>query len=72
MWTLSVTDTFLNELLNLPQSISKKVTKAIKILEKDPISAQGNAKKLKGYQNNIYRIRIADYRVFYSFGQGWV
>jgi mRNA-degrading endonuclease RelE of RelBE toxin-antitoxin system len=72
MWTLSVTDTFLNELLNLPQNISKKVTKVIKILEKDPISAQGDAKKLKGYQNNIYRIRIADYRVFYSFGQGWV
>ncbi|NJR15675.1 MAG: hypothetical protein HC785_08155 [Calothrix sp. CSU_2_0] len=72
MWTLSVTDTFLNELLNLPQSISKKVTKVIKILEKDPISAQGNAKKLKGYQDNIYRIRIADYRVIYSFGQGWV
>lgn len=71
-WTVSVTDTFLNELLNLPQNISKKVTKAIKILEKDPISAQGDAKKLKGYQNNVYRIRIGDYRVFYSFGQGWV
>lgn len=72
MWTLSVTDTFLNELLNLPQSTSKKVTKAIKILEQDPISAKGDAKKLKGHQNNTYRIRVGDYRVFYSFGQGWV
>lgn len=72
MWTLSVTDTFLNELLNLPQSISKKVSKSIKVLEKDPISADGDAKKLKGYKNNVYRIRIGRYRVFYSFGQGWV
>ncbi|MHC5614994.1 MAG: 3'-5' exonuclease [Nostoc sp.] len=72
MWTLSVTDTFLNELLNLPQNISRKVTKSVKILEKDPISAGGDAKKLKGYQNNTYRIRVGDYRVFYSFGQGWV
>jgi len=71
-WAVSVTDTFLNELLNLPQSASKKVTKAVKVLEKDPISAQGDAKKLKGYQNNVYRIRIGDYRVFYSFGQNWV
>lgn len=71
-WAVSVADTFFNELLNLPQSISKKVSKVVKILEKDPISAQGDAKKLKGYANNIYRVRIGDYRLFYSFGQGWV
>lgn len=71
-WAISVADTFLNELLNLPQSVSKKVSKAIKVLEQDPISAKGDAKKLKGYENNIYRVRIGDYRLIYSFGQGWV
>ncbi|GAB4371151.1 MAG: 3'-5' exonuclease [Elainellaceae cyanobacterium] len=71
-WAISVADTFLNELLNLPQSVSKKVSKAIKVLEQDPISAKGDAKKLKGYNNNIYRVRIGDYRLIYSFGQGWV
>ncbi|PPS43921.1 3'-5' exonuclease [Chroococcidiopsis sp. TS-821] len=71
-WAVSLVDTFLNELLNLPQSVSKKVSKVVKILEEDPISAQGNAKKLKGYTNNIYRVRIGDYRLIYSFGQGWV
>ena len=71
-WAISVADIFFNELLNLPQSISKKVSKVVKVLEKDPISAQGDAKKLKGYANNIYRVRIGDYRLFYSFGQGWV
>jgi superfamily I DNA/RNA helicase/mRNA-degrading endonuclease RelE of RelBE toxin-antitoxin system len=71
-WTVSFVDTFLNELLNLPRSVSKKVTKIVKVLEKDPISAQGDAKKLKGYTNNIYRVRLGNYRLFYSFGQGWV
>lgn len=71
-WTITFADTFLNELLNIPKSISKKVTKKIKILEDDPISAQGDAKKLKGYTNNIYRVRLGDYRLFYSFGSGWV
>lgn len=71
-WTITFADTFINELLNIPKSISKKVTKKIKILEQDPISAQGDAKKLKGYGNNIYRVRLGDYRLFYSFGSGWV
>lgn len=71
-WTITFADTFINELLNIPKSISKKVTKKIKILEQDPISAQGDAKKLKGYNDNIYRVRLGDYRLFYSFGSGWV
>ncbi len=71
-WTITFADTFLNELLNIPKNISKKVTKKIKILEQDPISAQGDAKKLKGYGNNIYRVRLGNYRLFYSFGSGWV
>ena len=71
-WAVSVTNTFLNELLTLPQGVSKKVPKAIKVLEEDPISAQGDAKKLKGYQNNVYRIRLGNYRLFYSFGDGWI
>ena len=71
-WAISVADTFFNELLNLPQAVQKKVSKVVKILELDPISAQGDAKKLKDYTNNVYRVRLGDYRLFYSFGQGWV
>jgi mRNA-degrading endonuclease RelE of RelBE toxin-antitoxin system len=71
-WAISIADTFINELLNLPQNVQKRVSKIVKILESDPISAQGDAKKLKGYTNNVYRARIGDYRLFYSFGQGWV
>lgn len=71
-WALSFTNTFFSELLNLPQAVQKKISKVLKVLETDPISAQGDAKKLKGYTNNVYRVRIGDYRLFYSFAQGWV
>lgn len=71
-WTISTADTFLNELLDLPLKVSKQVTQVVKVLERDPISADGKAKKLIAYQNNIYRIRVGDYRLVYSFGQGWV
>ena len=70
-WALSFTNTFFSELLNLPQVAQKKISKTLKVLEIDPISAQGDAKKLKGYKN-VYRVRIGNYRLFYSFGQGWV
>lgn len=71
-WALSFVPTFLNELHNLPQSVQKRLDKVVKVLQTDPISAQGDAKKLKHYKNNVYRVRIGDYRLFYSFGQGWV
>ncbi|HEY9631566.1 MAG TPA: 3'-5' exonuclease [Coleofasciculaceae cyanobacterium] len=71
-WAISFGDTFINELLNLPQAVQKRVSKITKVLRADPISAQGDAKKLKGYQNNIYRVRLGDYRLIYSFGEGWV
>ena len=70
-WTASPTKTFLNELLNLPRNVSRRVPRIIEILENDPISAQGDARKLRQYEN-VYRVRIGDYRLIYSFGQGWV
>jgi mRNA-degrading endonuclease RelE of RelBE toxin-antitoxin system len=64
-WELSFTPTFYNEQLNLPNAVQKKIGKVLKVLQVDPISAQGDAKKLKGYTNNVYRVRIGDYRLFY-------
>ncbi|MBP1468009.1 AAA family ATPase [Candidatus Chloroploca sp. M-50] len=70
-YELSFTPTFYNESLNLPKQVSRLVSQKLKVLADDPFSAQGDAKKLKGY-NNVYRARVGDYRVFYSIGQGWV
>lgn len=67
-WAVSPTRTFLNKLLDLPQSISKQVLRKVELLEQDPISVHGNAKELKDYEN-VYRARVGDYRLFYTFGQ---
>ena len=70
-WEITTSATFLNELLNVPHNVSKRVTKQIEVLKRDPIQADGDAKKLKG-QQNTYRVRIGDYRLIYKFGQGWI
>ncbi len=70
-YELSFTPTFYNESMNLPRQVTKQVANKLKVLTIDPNSAQGDAKKIKGY-GNLYRVRIGDYRLFYSFGQGWV
>lgn len=44
-WTLITPPTFMHELIGLPQQVSRLVTQKVKVLERDPISAQGDAKK---------------------------
>ncbi|MCS6842506.1 MAG: 3'-5' exonuclease [Roseiflexaceae bacterium] len=68
---LSFTPTFYYESLDLPRHVSKAITKKLEILTDDPYSARGDAKKLKGY-DNVYRVRVGDYRVCYCIGKGWV
>ncbi|MEI7769094.1 MAG: 3'-5' exonuclease [Chloroflexales bacterium] len=71
-WNLIAPPTFLNELLGLPAEVSRRVTQKVKVIERDPISAQGDAKKIGDHKPPIYRARIGSYRLFYSFGDGWV
>ncbi|MCS6839154.1 MAG: AAA family ATPase [Roseiflexus sp.] len=68
---LSFTPTFYHESLNLPRHVSKTIAKKLEILADDPYSARGDAKKLKGY-DNVYRVRVGDYRICYCIGNGWV
>jgi superfamily I DNA/RNA helicase/mRNA-degrading endonuclease RelE of RelBE toxin-antitoxin system len=63
---------FLSELLELPDKVRKALTQKVKILERDPISAQGDAKKLKNSNPPLYRVRIGEYRLIYTFDSGWV
>ena len=70
-YSLIVTDTFLNQLLGLPQNLSKQITRKLKVLQERPNSADGDAKKLKG-EDNLYRVRIHDYRLIYTFRTNWV
>jgi mRNA-degrading endonuclease RelE of RelBE toxin-antitoxin system len=70
-FSITLVPTFLNELISIPQNVFKRLSKATKLLEPDPISADGDAKKPKGYEN-VYRTRLGDYRLFYAIGTGWV
>jgi mRNA-degrading endonuclease RelE of RelBE toxin-antitoxin system len=71
-WNVIAPPTFMNELIGLPQQVSRLVTQKVKVLERDPISAQGDAKKIGNHKPPIYRVRIGAYRLFYSFGDGWI
>ncbi|WP_129676528.1 3'-5' exonuclease [Candidatus Chloroploca sp. Khr17] len=71
-WNVIAPPTFMNELIGLPTAVSRLVTQKVKVLERDPISAQGDAKKIGNHKPPIYRVRIGAYRLFYSFGDGWV
>jgi|HigsolmetaAR202D_1030399.scaffolds.fasta_scaffold02975_3 Superfamily I DNA and RNA helicases len=64
LFLVSFSPTFYNELLNVPRQIQKGLDQKLKILERDPISAQQDAKKLHAYKD-IYRVRQGDYRIFY-------
>ncbi len=68
---LSFTPTFYHESLDLPRHVSKTIARKLQTLVEDPYSAHGDAKKLKGY-DNVYRVRVGDYRICYTIGKGWV
>ncbi|ABU60095.1 3'-5' exonuclease [Roseiflexus castenholzii] len=68
---LSFTPTFYYESLDLPRHVSKTITRKLETIADDPYSARGDAKKLKGY-DNVYRVRVGDYRICYCIGKGWV
>lgn len=62
---------FLRDLLTLPKSVSERVIRAIEVIEQDPITGHGHAKKVfKHRYQNIYRYRIGDYRLIYCLGEG--
>jgi mRNA interferase RelE/StbE len=53
----------LKELKQLPKRISVTITFAIEELAKEP--RPHGCKKLKGSHENLWRIRVGDYRVIY-------
>ncbi|MEP0923446.1 3'-5' exonuclease [Leptolyngbya sp. ST-U4] len=68
-YAVSVTETFLNDLLCLPAAVSRNVPKKVRAIQRDPISADQDAKKIG---HKTYRTRLGDYRLVYAVGQKWV
>jgi mRNA-degrading endonuclease RelE of RelBE toxin-antitoxin system len=71
-WNIATTPTFLNELLKLPRNVTKQVPKKIRDIQADPHSARSDAIKLKS-NREVLRVQVGhDYRLFYTFGDGWI
>lgn len=64
--------TFTNQLLAIPKEQITQILEKIELLRENP-KTQGNVKKkLHGYQGKVYRLRCGDYRIIYTYGDGWV
>lgn len=49
-----------------------QILEKIEVLRTDPSPHGTLKKKLHGYRGDIYRLRAGDYRVIYTYGDGWV
>lgn len=64
MYKITITQSALKELHSLQKQAVKKIERAINSLAGNPRPA--GVKKLKGNNEDLYRIRSGDYRVVYS------
>ena len=64
--------TFTNQLLAIPKEQIVQILEKIEVLRLDPQPHGKLKKKLHGYQGNVYRLRFGDYRIVYTYGDGWV
>lgn len=68
---INIKPSFLRELHALPQQMGDQVWEKINFLAQNPIP-DGRLKKKLNKWENVYRIRIGDFRLFYSFGGNWI
>jgi mRNA-degrading endonuclease RelE of RelBE toxin-antitoxin system len=72
-WELNFKPAFLTDFVALPsEKVKRQVQHGVEGLLKDPRPDGHTRKKLKCHQRPVYRLRTGDYRVIYTFGQGWV
>lgn len=64
--------TFTNQLLAIPKEQVMHILEKIEVLRSDPKPHGSLKKKLHGYKGDIYRLRSRDYRIVYTYGDGWV
>lgn len=68
---INIKPSCLSEIHGLPNHQLGPLWEKIDLLVGDPIPDGKLKKKLKG-SDGVYRLRVGDFRVFYSFGDGWV
>lgn len=68
---MNIKPSCLAELRALPAHMASQVWEKIDFLCQDPLP-DGHSKKKLGKWPDVYRLRIGDYRLFYSFGTTWI
>src|SRR5262245_44922557 len=70
---LNLKPSFMADLLALPnKKTARLVQQKVEELQHDPTPDGHHKKKLKGHDSPVYRLRCGDYRLFYTFGKGWI
>jgi mRNA interferase RelE/StbE len=64
MYKINIGQSALKELLSIEKHTVKRIEKAITALAENP--RPPGVKKLKGNNENLYRIRSGDYRIVYA------
>lgn len=68
---INIKPSFLREMHALPVQMGDQVWEKINFLAQNPIP-DGRLKKKLNKWENVYRLRIGDFRLFYSFGGNWI
>lgn len=63
-YTVTFTKSARKELLKLPKKAIRKIAPSIDALESDP--RPSGCKKMQSAEDNLYRIRVGDYRIIYK------
>jgi superfamily I DNA/RNA helicase/mRNA-degrading endonuclease RelE of RelBE toxin-antitoxin system len=68
---INIKPSCMKEIQAYPASQSAQLWEKINFLVNDPLP-DGKLKKKLQAADNLYRLRVGDYRIFYSFGKNWV
>ena len=68
---INIKPSCMKEIQSYPASQSAQLWEKINFLVEDPLP-DGKLKKKLHVADGIYRLRVGDYRIFYSFGENWV
>jgi len=68
---INIKPSCMKEIQVYPAAQSAQLWEKINFLVNDPLP-DGKLKKKLQVSDNLYRLRVGDYRIFYSFGENWV
>ncbi len=68
---INMTPSFASEIRDFPKELAAQLWEKIDFLLNDPLP-DGKVKKKLKQKKNLYRMRIGNYRLFYTFGETWV